>query len=131
MLVRLVKTGTRLAFAVPRLALQAAGTAWEVADHLVDRLRATEREELPPLPPMPAPPVTVTTRAPDHDALPLEDFDHLTVGAVRSRIRPLPLDQVRQLHSYEVEHANRLPVVTVLANRIAQLEQEQPTPAPR
>lgn len=57
-----------------------------------------------------------------HAALPLEDFDHLTIGALRSRIRPLDLEALVQLRSYERVHANRLPVITALENRIAKLQ---------
>lgn len=57
-----------------------------------------------------------------HDALPLEDFDHLTIGALRTRIRPLDLEALVQLRSYERVHANRLPVITALENRIAKLQ---------
>jgi hypothetical protein len=73
------------------------------------------------------PDVEVEEEAPAHQDLPLEDFDHLTVGSLRSRIRSLDLTDVRLLHAYETEHANRLPVITVLANRIAKLEKEQAT----
>lgn len=57
-----------------------------------------------------------------HDALPLADFDHLTIGALRTRIRPLDLQALVQLRSYERVHANRLPVMTTLENRIAKLQ---------
>jgi hypothetical protein len=73
------------------------------------------------------PDIQVEEEAPAHQDLPLEDFDHLTVGSLRSRIRSLDVTDVRLLHAYETEHANRLPVITVLANRIAKLEKEQPT----
>lgn len=73
------------------------------------------------------PDVEVKEEAPAHQDLPLEDFDHLTVGSLRSRIRSLDLTDLRLLHAYETEHANRLPVITVLANRIAKLEKEQAT----
>jgi hypothetical protein len=73
------------------------------------------------------PDIEVQEEAPAHQDLPLEDFDHLTVGSLRSRIRSLDLTDLRLLHAYETEHANRLPVITVLANRIAKLEKEQAT----
>jgi hypothetical protein len=73
------------------------------------------------------PDIEVEEEAPAHQDLPLEDFDHLTVGSLRSRIRSLDLTDVRLLHAYEAEHANRLPVIAVLANRIAKLEKEQTT----
>ena len=60
----------------------------------------------------------------DHDThadLPLEDYDHLTLGSLRGRLRSLDVDQLVRLRSYEKAHANRLPVVTMLDNRIAKL----------
>lgn len=123
---------------VPRVALHVAGTAWDVAGTVVDKARDTvagaEQDavpdaprvaEQPATPTMPAPDVTVNEPAPSHDALPLEDYDHLTVGALRGRVRSLALPELRQVHAYETAHGNRLPVLTVLANRIAQLEEEQ------
>lgn len=130
---------------VPRVALHVAGTAWEVAGAIVDKAKDTvagpERPahdavqpapvptlqvaQHPPTPTMPAPDVTVDEPAPSHDALPLEDYDHLTVGTLRGRVRSLALPELRQVHAYETAHGNRLPVVTVLANRIAALEKDQ------
>jgi len=57
-----------------------------------------------------------------HGDLPLEDYDHLTIGQLRSRIRSLPLEDLGQLQAYEVAHANRLPVLAVLTNRLRDLE---------
>lgn len=57
-----------------------------------------------------------------HDALPLEDYDHLTIGQLRSRIRSLSLEELGQVQAYEVAHGNRLPVLAVLTNRLRALE---------
>jgi hypothetical protein len=57
----------------------------------------------------------------DHDDLPLADFDHLTVPQLRGRIRRLDIGDLVQLRDYERAHADRLPVITVLENRIAAL----------
>ncbi len=57
----------------------------------------------------------------EHDELPLPDYDHLTLGAVRGRMRSLDLPQLVALRDYERAKANRLPVVTMLDNRIAKL----------
>ncbi len=57
----------------------------------------------------------------DHDELPLPDYDHLTLGSVRGRMRSLDVPQLVQLRDYEKAHANRLPIVTMLDNRIAKL----------
>lgn len=56
-----------------------------------------------------------------HDQLPLEDFDHLTLGSLRARLPRLDAVALVQLRDYERAHANRLPVLTMLENRIAKL----------
>jgi len=57
----------------------------------------------------------------DHDALPLPDYDHLTLGGLRARLRRLDLAELAALRAYEKAHADRLPIVTMLDNRIAKL----------
>ena len=64
----------------------------------------------------------------DHDELPLPDYDHLTLGAVRGRMRSLDLPQLLRLRDYEKAKANRLPVVTMLDNRIAKLASDPTAP---
>jgi hypothetical protein len=61
------------------------------------------------------------TDVPHHDELPLPDYDHLPVGSLASRVRSLDTDQVRQVLAYERAHGDRLPVVTVLEERLRQL----------
>jgi hypothetical protein len=56
-----------------------------------------------------------------HDELPLADFDHQTVPQLRGRLRTLGLAELVQLRDYEQAHAARLPVLTLLDNRIAKL----------
>ena len=56
-----------------------------------------------------------------HADLPLPDFDHQTVPQLRGRLRSLDLPQLVQLRDYEQAHGNRLPVLTLLDNRIAKL----------
>jgi hypothetical protein len=63
-----------------------------------------------------------------HDELPLPDFDHLTLGAVRGRMRSLDIPQLVQLRDYEKAKANRLPIVTMLDNRIAKLASDPTAP---
>jgi hypothetical protein len=58
-----------------------------------------------------------------HDQLPLPDYDQLPLPSLTSRVRTLDLDGVRALLDYERGHGDRLPVVTVLENRLTQLEQ--------
>ena len=56
-----------------------------------------------------------------HDDLPLPDYDHMTLGSLRGRLRSLTIEQLVQVRDYEKAHAHRLPVVTLLDNRIAKL----------
>jgi hypothetical protein len=56
-----------------------------------------------------------------HDELPLPDYDHMTLGSLRGRLRSLTVEQLVQVRDYEKAHAHRLPVVTLLDNRIAKL----------
>lgn len=58
---------------------------------------------------------------PEHDELALPDYDHMTLGSLRGRLRSLSLEHLTQLRAYEKAHADRLPVVTMLDNRIAKL----------
>ena len=60
----------------------------------------------------------------EHDELPLQDYDHMTLGSLRGRLRSLSLDELVAVRSYEKVHADRLPVVTMLDNRIAKLASE-------
>jgi hypothetical protein len=56
-----------------------------------------------------------------HDELPLDDYDHLTLAALRARLAKLDVASLIQLRDYERTHANRLSVVTMFENRIAKL----------
>lgn len=56
-----------------------------------------------------------------HDDLPLPDYDHMTLGSLRGRLRSLTVEELVQVRDYERAHAHRLPVVTLLDNRIAKL----------
>jgi hypothetical protein len=63
----------------------------------------------------------VTTDTPSHDALPLPDYDHMTLGSLRGRLRSLTVEELVAVRDYEKAHADRLPVITLLENRIAKL----------
>jgi hypothetical protein len=63
-----------------------------------------------------------------HDELPLPDYDHLTLGSLRGRMRSLDVPQLVQVRDYEKAHANRLPIVTMLDNRIAKLATDLTAP---
>jgi hypothetical protein len=65
--------------------------------------------------------VAGSTPAPSAEELPLPDYDHMTLGSLRGRLRSLTVDQLVALRAYEKSKADRLPVVTMLDNRIAKL----------
>ena len=56
--------------------------------------------------------------------LPLADFDHMTLGSLRGRLRTLSVEDLVVLRAYEEEHARRLQVITMLENRIARLRSQ-------
>lgn len=56
-----------------------------------------------------------------HADLPLPDYDHMTLGSLRGRLRSLSLADLVVLRDYEKSRGDRLPVVTLLDNRIAKL----------
>jgi hypothetical protein len=64
----------------------------------------------------------------DHSELPLPDYDHMTLGSLRGRLRSLDMQQLVQLRDYEKSKADRLPVVTMLDNRIAKLSSGESVP---
>jgi hypothetical protein len=53
--------------------------------------------------------------------LPIPDFDNVSIGSLRARLRSLSLEDLVTLREWEKSHANRLPVVTLLDNRIAKV----------
>ena len=60
---------------------------------------------------------------PDHDDLPLHDYDHLPVGSLISRIRTLDAAGLQTLMEYEQGHANRIQVVSAMRNRLSGLKE--------
>ena len=56
-----------------------------------------------------------------HDQLPIEGYDGLTLGSLRARLPKLDAVALVQLRDYERAHAHRLPVLTMLENRIAKV----------
>jgi len=67
-------------------------------------------------------------RVVDHDELPLPDYDHMTLGSLRGRMRSRDLPQLVVVRDYEKAHADRLPIVTMLDNRIAKLASDPTAP---
>lgn len=118
-----------------------AERAFQEAVELVGRVRGTAK----PAEPLPSPeevaemveqvtdpfglPAEVTEQIQEatpgatltHDQLPLADYDHLTLGSLRARLPKLDAVALVQLRDYERAHANRLPVITMLENRIAKV----------
>ena len=54
-------------------------------------------------------------------ALPVQNYDDLTIASLRARLRNLSADQLTQLVDYEKSHANRADVVQMFERRIAKL----------
>jgi hypothetical protein len=66
---------------------------------------------------------------PDHEHLPLRDYDHLPLPSLAARIRSLTAEEIGQLLAYERAHANRLPAIEAMEHRLAELAAgAQPTP---
>jgi hypothetical protein len=59
---------------------------------------------------------------PDEAALPVPNYDDLTVASLRARLRNLDSAQVRALLDYEKANAGRAAVLTMYERRIAKLE---------
>jgi hypothetical protein len=53
--------------------------------------------------------------------LPIPDFDHITLGSLRARLRSLSLQELATLRGWEKSHGHRAPVITLLDNRIARV----------
>jgi hypothetical protein len=71
--------------------------------------------KLVPGDPAPAAPAAST------EALPVQNYDDLTIASLRARLRNLRADQLVQLVDYEKSHANREDVVQMFERRIAKL----------
>ena len=63
----------------------------------------------------------LAAQVPSAEELALPDYDHMTLGSLRGRLRSLSVEQLVTLRAYEKAHADRLPVITMLDNRIAKL----------
>ena len=68
--------------------------------------------------------VAETTAAPVSEeaaALPLPNYDELSIASLRARLRNLSADQLTVLISYEKSHADRADVIAMFERRIAKL----------
>lgn len=59
-------------------------------------------------------------------ALPLPNYDELTVGSLRARLRNLSNDDLIQLKEYEQAHQNRAEVVKMFQNRLLKMTSGMP-----
>jgi hypothetical protein len=57
-----------------------------------------------------------------HEELPLPNYDEMSLGDLRSRIRALDADALNAVMTYEAGHAARVPVLEVLEARSRELE---------
>jgi hypothetical protein len=64
----------------------------------------------------------VPSAAPEQAALPVPNYDDLSLASLRARLRNLDQSQVRVLLDYEKAHAGRPDVLTMFERRIAKLE---------
>jgi len=67
-------------------------------------------------------PETITEWA--ASALPLANYDELSVASLRARLRNLSVEQLAQLIAYEKGHAARPDVISMFERRIAKVESE-------
>lgn len=63
----------------------------------------------------------------ERDELPLPDFDHLPLEALRQRVRALDAAGLEALLSYEEAHGDRLPVTELLRHRLEDVRNGAPT----
>jgi len=69
-----------------------------------------------------AEPPAAEPAAPEQAALPVPNYDDLSLASLRARLRNLDQSQVRMLLDYEKAHAGRPDVLTMFERRIAKLE---------
>lgn len=59
---------------------------------------------------------------PQHDDLPLPDYDHLPTGVLSTHVRGLDEAGLTQVLAYERAHGNRLPVIELLEHRLREVQ---------
>lgn len=57
-------------------------------------------------------------------AMPLPNYDELSIASLRARLRNMDVAQLRQLAEYESAHAGRADVIAMFERRIAKLQAE-------
>ena len=78
----------------------------------------------PPAPAEPGPAAGPSASA-EQAALPVPNYDDLTVASLRARLRNLDQSQVQALLDYEKAHAGRADVLTMFERRIAKLDNDE------
>jgi hypothetical protein len=106
--------------AAPVAAAPVAATAPEAATAPVDAAPEAAASVDAAAPVAAAAPEVAATPE-DSSALPLANYDALTIASLRARLRNLSADQLTQLIDYEKAHANRAEVVTMFERRIMKL----------
>jgi len=95
--------------------------------------QVTEVTETPAVSEAPAPPAQPAPEAPmaaqtpaatEPGALPLSNYDELTIASLRARLRVLSPSQISLLLEYEKATEGRPAVITMFERRLAKLEQE-------
>jgi hypothetical protein len=74
-------------------------------------------------PTVPAPAVVAEPSAPGGEALPVPNYDQLSVASLRARLRVLDATQVQVLLDYEKAHESRPAVITMFERRITKLSE--------
>ncbi|SDF40237.1 hypothetical protein SAMN05216553_101458 [Lentzea fradiae] len=63
------------------------------------------------------------------EQLPLNDYDQLSLGDLRHRIRSLDKPELESIRDHEREHGNRVPVLQLIAARLDELDRgAEPAP---
>jgi hypothetical protein len=102
---------------------------------VVDRVRNKPAAEAPTPAAAPAPTVARTTTHPETvaaeitpepepataSALPLANYDELSVASLRARLRNLSNDDLNQLMTYERAHQDRPEVIKMFQNRLTKM----------
>jgi hypothetical protein len=109
-----------------RRSLDETGNARLLSEEDLPPAKSAEAPEPPAAEPEPTPaeakPPAAEPAAPDQAALPVPNYDGLTLASLRARLRNLDQSQVRVLLDYEKAHAGRPDVLTMFERRIAKLE---------
>jgi hypothetical protein len=116
--------GRLLPAPVPLQAPQAEAEAVRIAADARRTVTATVSSAAPATPAETAAKVTEQLEIDepkDRGDLPIADFDHITLGSLRARLRALSIEELAELREWEQSHGHRLPVLTLLDNRIAKL----------